>query len=1240
MSEKIERWKERLSMLTELVLPTDYPRQIPARIVESEFVRDIQEETSLAILQLSLQKKTTPFSVLLAAFSALLHRFTGEDDITIGSSSNANPLVLRMNISSTHSISQLIDTVMNTEREALDDEIPFDTLLKAFNDDTYNQSFFKVRFFNMTDTTPDTLASTTTSSSCDMTVFISQTSTLRRLLPIQIKLVYNSLLFSESRIEFMLEQLEQFLTTAALDPQLSINKISLVTPKSVHLPDPTADLNWPGFQGAITDIFARNAQKYPSRTCVVEHVGNEERVFTYKQIDEASNILAHHLIDSGIQREEVVVLYSYRGVDLVVAIMGVLKAGATFSVIDPAYPPARQNIYLQVSQPRGLVVLKKAGVLHSDVEAYIQSELAIKCRLNALELDSTGELHCVHNDTDQLKNVRVKKSVHPGVVLGPDSVGTLSFTSGSTGIPKGVRGRHFSLTHFYPWMMEEFQLSETDRFTMLSGIAHDPIQRDIFTPLFMGAQICIPTSEDIGVPGRLAEWMAKMKITITHLTPAMGQLLSANATHPIPSLRHAFFVGDVLTKRDVMRLQHLANNTHVINMYGTTETQRAVSYLKIPPISLNPGFLTEQKDIMPAGKGMKNVQLLVINNEGLLAGVGEVGEIYVRSGGLAEGYLALPEVTSEKFLINPFSKGNYTDKEMPYYFGCRDRMYRTGDLGRYKPSGDVECTGRADDQVKIRGFRIELKEIDTHLSQFQGIRENVTLVRRDKDEEKVLVSYFVPLAKQLEDVAEFIKEIRNYLKQKLPNYAIPSVFVPLTRMPLTPNGKIDKNALPFPDTALAAAAVESEDLSPLQSSLREVWANLLKTPAQSISLNDNFFDLGGHSILATQLVFEVRKNLAVEAPLGMVYQAPILKDMVAQIDFLRGGDLNMTQSALAAGSQDSLNAIPTKPVATKESAEEVFDYAADLEQMDDPSIASGSLTPCDFAFLQRNPTFFITGVTGFLGAFLVAGAFKKHPNAKIYALARASDDETALKRIVENCKRHLVWQDSWKKNLVAVRGDLGVDQYGISDALWKQLVEEVDVIIHNGALVHWVYPYQKLKGPNVQGTLTALKLATTHHLKPLHFVSSTSVLDTDHYIQKLILGTSVYETDDLQGSRTGLRSGYGQTKWVAEQLIMRAKQRGVPCTIIRPGYIVGDSVRGVTNTDDFIWRLIKGCVQLSQAPRIANVVNMCSVDYVADCVIEVASNPSSIDLGVFHTWNSTLYIHFDLVLSLMIYLLH
>jgi L-aminoadipate-semialdehyde dehydrogenase len=296
----------------------------------------------------------------------------------------------------------------------------------------------------------------------------------------------------------------------------------------------------------------------------------------------------------------------------------------------------------------------------------------------------------------------------------------------------------------------------------------------------------------------------------------MGQLLSTEATKAIPSLRNAFFVGDVLTKRDCVRLQSLARNVRIINMYGTTETQRAVSYFPIPPLSADPVFLEGQKDIMPAGRGMKDVQLLVVNrtDKNTICGVGEIGELYVRAAGLAEGYLKLPDLTEQKFVNNWMGKSQTTEistQNVPwakYYLGPRDRLYRTGDLGRYLPNGDgndlvkllliqiVECVGRADDQVKIRGFRIELGEIDTYLTQHPLVRENITLVRRDKDEEPTLVSYIVPqqsvklnellsdedgvdtskdeLVKGLRKHRKLIREIREHLKSKLPSYAVPA----------------------------------------------------------------------------------------------------------------------------------------------------------------------------------------------------------------------------------------------------------------------------------------------------------------------------------------------------------------------------------------------------------------------------------------------------------------------------------
>jgi len=296
----------------------------------------------------------------------------------------------------------------------------------------------------------------------------------------------------------------------------------------------------------------------------------------------------------------------------------------------------------------------------------------------------------------------------------------------------------------------------------------------------------------------------------------------------MPSFHHVFFVGDLLLKRDCRKLQDLAPNLFIVNMYGTTETQRSVSYYELPSRASDPTYLDKMPDVIPAGTGMQDVQLLVVDRDNKMkqCGIDEIGDLYVRAGGLAEGYLGQPDLNKQKFVTNWFipadhwlekekAQAELADKE-PWRrtFKIRDRMYKTGDLGKYSKDGNVSVVGRDDDQVKIRGFRIELGEIDTHLSRHELVRENVTLVRRDKDEEQTLVSYYVPEIGKFKDwlkakgkpqptlspedtsMASLLKrfeqlryELKKYLEGKLPSYAVPTVLVPLIRMPLTPNGK-------------------------------------------------------------------------------------------------------------------------------------------------------------------------------------------------------------------------------------------------------------------------------------------------------------------------------------------------------------------------------------------------------------------------------------------------------------------
>ena len=1031
-------------------------------------------------------------------------------------------------------------------------------------------------------------------------------------------------------------------------------------------PDPTSDLHWSDYQGAIHEIFAANAANHPDRDCIVETASSNaaERIFSYQCINESSNILAHHLVDNGIQRGEVVMVYAYRGVDLVVAVMGVLKAGATFSVIDPAYPPDRQIIYLDVARPRALVVIDKAtrdaGPLDRSVRDWIKENLSLRTEVSALKLQDDGSLlgGSGSNGQDCLSYATSKKSSLPGVIIGPDSTPTLSFTSGSEGKPKGVKGRHFSLAYYFPWMSERFGLSDKDRFSMLSGIAHDPIQRDIFTPLFLGASLIVPPAECITFE-RLATWASENRITVTHLTPAMGQILLGSTEPKVTSLHGAFFVGDVLLKRDCRRLQQLAPNCRIKNMYGTTETQRAVSYYELPSLNENSTYLDKMGDVIPAGKGMKDVQLLVVDRDKKerQCELGEIGEIYVRAGGLAEHYLGDEQKSAEKFVMNWFvdnqrwldgdrkkvAASSQPQKWRECYFGPRDRMYRSGDLGRYMPDGNVECVGRADDQIKIRGFRVELGEIDTHLSQHPLIRENVTLLRRDHNEEQILVSYYVPdmktwrawYAEQEEAVKKsppnngiksallprrssaketsgvgrrmqifdlLTQNAREALKKKLPSYAVPTLFIPMLRLPLTPNGKVDRRALPFPEESeLLGAVSKASDLesrTDTENSLAEIWSfHLPRQTAETLPRDAKFEDLGGNSIMAVQILPKINKRWhGANVPMSeMTGKQPTLKKLARYID--RSLDPVGLRMDAAAESDEEDEEQPEK-------------YSNDLSNQIAllPKSLNVGKVQLGADVYREGANILLTGATGFLGAYILHDAFMRQTPYHVYAHVRASSHEEAMARIRNTCTAYGLWHEWWatEGNLEVVLGDLEKPRLGMDLADYGKITKDATMIIHNGARVHWLNPYERLKAANVQSTLECIKLCTVGKPKRLVFVSSTSALDTEHYVAQSDEGMTVLESDDLEGSRQDLATGYGQTKWVSEKLINTACSRGLNAVIIRPGYVMGDAQSGVSNTDDFLVRMLKGCVQVGARPDVTNTINMVPVTHVAQKVLGAA----------------------------------
>jgi amino acid adenylation domain-containing protein len=882
LESQLDYWRERLTGAPGVLeLPADFTRPPIQTFRSASVTLEIPETLSQSLKSLSRRKGVTLFMTLLAAFKVLLHRYTGQDDIVLGSPIAGrdraevkgligcflNLMVLRTGLAGNPSFDEVLERVRQTTVGAYThQDLPFEKLLEELKPerDLSRAPLFQV-FFNMLNLpeqeislpglSVEIVAPHDVGAKFDVTMYVRELHS-----HLVLELVFKADLFAPERMAEMLRQYEHLLAQIVVHTAKRIRDFSLVTSSAERLlPDPVQPLN-NDWLGSVPERFSKQAQRAPERAAITD----KHETWSYGELRAHSNQLANYLCTKGIRNEDIVAIYGHRSAALVWALLGVLKSGAAFTILDPAYPPARLIEYLKLAEPRGLINLAAAGPFPVELEEFVAARSwRVKLELPPRGIAVRQDLFADYLTRD------------PKVSIKPDDLAYISFTSGSTGKPKGVQGRHGPLTHFLPWLEREFSLDENDRYTMLSALGHDPLHRDIFTPLQLGACICIPNQEDIEVAGRIAEWMKHERVTIAHLTPAMGQLLTETVRDSQPcqvtSLRYAFLVGDVLTQRDVARLRKLAPSVTCINYYGSTETQRAVSYFRVANNghASNNGGLERTKEILPLGKGIEDVQLLLLNSAALLAGIGEIGEINLRSPHVARGYIGDDALTQERFIENPFTKNH------------NDRLYRTGDLGRYLPDGNVEPLGRADHQVKIRGFRVELGELEAMLGMHSGVRECVVIVREDEPGDKRLVSYYVAE----EAAAPTSGELREFIKERLPVYMIPSAFVLMDHLPLTPNKKVDRRALPAPlQTESTENAGSLLPATTVERKVSDIWATVLKL--ERVGLHDNFFELGGHSLLAISLIARVREEFDIELPLREFFESPTVAQTASQVERL------------------------------------------------------------------------------------------------------------------------------------------------------------------------------------------------------------------------------------------------------------------------------------------------------------------------------------------------------------------
>ncbi|MEH1968906.1 amino acid adenylation domain-containing protein [Nostoc sp.] len=823
LKTQISYWLKQLKNASKVLeLPTDYPRPAIQTFRGSAYSFKLSDKLSFALNKFSQQQGSTLFMTLLAAFQTLLWRYTGNEDIVVGSpiaNRNraeiegliglfVNTLVLRTNLAGNPSFEELLKRVQEVALGAYaHQDLPFELLVEELQPqrDLSHTPLFQVMFvlqnapmsaLELPGLTLNPLETNSDSAKLDLTLYI--TETIDGLLG---NLEYNTDLFEESSIQRMVAHLQMLLAGIVANPQQRLSELPLLTESEryqlmVEWND--TQVKYP--QQCIHQLFEAQVEKTPNAVAVVF----EEEQLTYRELNSKANQLGHYLRSLGVKPEVLVGICVERSLEMVIGLLAILKAGGAYVPLDPNYPAERLAYMLEDSQP---------GVLLTQ-QYLVESLPAHKAKVICID---NCELIADENTENPTCNITV------------DNLAYVMYTSGSTGKPKGAMNTHRGIWNRLLWMQDAYQLTSADSILQKTPFSFDVSVWEFFWPLLTGARLVVAQPEGHRDTNYLVNLITEQQITTLHFVPSMLQVfLEAESLEKCQSLVRVIASGEALPaqlqKRFFNRL-----DAQLHNLYGPTEAAIDVTFWRCKD------SVTNQKTV-PIGRPIANIQIYLLDKYLNPVAVGVTGEVYLSGVGIGRGYLNRPDLTAEKFIPNPFSTE-------------ATRLYKTGDLARYLPNGEIEYIGRIDNQVKLRGFRIELGEIEILITQYPAVRETVVVVCEDSGDSKRLVAYLVPQKEQ----TLTIPELRGFLESKLPSYMVPASFVILEVLPLTPNGKVDRKFLPVPDTVhpeLKETFVAPQ--TTVEKQLVKIWAKVLGL--EKIGINDNFFELGGDSILSIQVI--------------------------------------------------------------------------------------------------------------------------------------------------------------------------------------------------------------------------------------------------------------------------------------------------------------------------------------------------------------------------------------------------
>ncbi|HBB30918.1 MAG TPA: hypothetical protein DDZ80_13165 [Cyanobacteria bacterium UBA8803] len=844
LQTQFDYWKRQLkgSQMV-LELPCDRPRPPRQTFAGKRHFLTVPKRVVDELKSLSQSTETTLFMILLTAFNILLYRYTKQEDILVGTPiANrrqmetegligffANTLVLRTNLSGNPTFRSLLQQVRQTALDAYThQDFPFEKLVAELQPqrDLSHSPLIQVMFAFQNVPLPAVEIGDRVFIPSRQDIGVTGfelTLDVREIAgEFQGHIEYNTDLFEPTTIERMVGHWLNLLAGIVANPDRSIGELSLLSPAERH----QLLVEWNNTQTeypqdkCIHQLFEEQVERTPDAVALVF----EDQQLTYRELNHRANQLGHYLQKLGVRADVLVGICVERSLEMVVGLLGILKAGGGYVPLDPTYP--QERLTFMVEDTRCAAILTQ----NRWVKSLPVGEIPIVC---------------IDTNWSEIAQSSPENLTTP---ITANNLAYVLYTSGSTGTPKGVAVPHQGVVRLVK-NTNYINVTTEDVFLQFAPLAFDASTFEIWGCLLNSAKLIIPPSHTLLLT-ELGQLIKKHQITILWLTASLFHLMVNEELEQLKSVKQLLAGGDVLAVPQVLKVLNNLEDCRLINGYGPTENTTFTCIYAMTDTS-------QVGASVSIGRPIANTQVYILDGQLQPVPIGVSGELYIGGDGLARGYLNRPQLDREKFIPHPFKQGD-----------SQSRLYKSGDLARYLPDGNIEFLGRIDNQVKIRGFRIELGEIEAVLAQVASVRETVVIAREDLPGDKRLVAYIV--AQEPEPI---IDELRRLLKQKLPDYMVPSAFVLLEALPLTPNGKVDRHALPAPDISKESFA--EKFVAPRTSTeeiIANIWAEVLRLAR--VGIHNNFFELGGNSLLATQVISRLQKAFSLEMPLRMLFETP------------------------------------------------------------------------------------------------------------------------------------------------------------------------------------------------------------------------------------------------------------------------------------------------------------------------------------------------------------------------------